>query len=142
MNRNNCLLNNEKGAVGVEFGLVLPLLLLIVFATIEYGWYLTNNIVLINAVADGARAGVKAREWEDEDPEEFARRAVVNALWIGKSAAPAHLEIKILDADYDNNEPRRLSVKAIDVPYSPITGYLGETMIPAVLGAKAVVAFP
>ncbi|PIE73703.1 MAG: hypothetical protein CSA20_01895 [Deltaproteobacteria bacterium] len=133
-----CLLENQKGAAAVEFALVVPVLLLILFATIEYGWYLTNNMVLINAVADGARAGVKAREWENEDPEDFARKAVLNAMWLSKNAVSSHLEIEILD----DAPPRRLSVKAIDVPYSPLTGYLGEAMIPSVLAAKAVVAFP
>jgi hypothetical protein len=139
------LIGNQNGVAAMEFALVAPVLLLIVFATIEYGWYLTNCIVANNAVAQGARAAVKAREWESaahgaENPEQFAREALKEALWINQDRVIEHVETEILPADAF--APRRIEVRLIDLPYRPITGYLGQSMLPQTLAAKAVVAFP
>ncbi|ACL66340.1 TadE family protein [Anaeromyxobacter dehalogenans 2CP-1] len=48
---------SERGAAAVEFALVLPLLLTIVFGTIEWGYYFFNRQVVINSAREGARAG-------------------------------------------------------------------------------------
>ena len=45
------------GAAAVEFALVLPLLLLILFGTIEWGYYFFNREIVINSAREGARAG-------------------------------------------------------------------------------------
>jgi Flp pilus assembly protein TadG len=129
----------------MEFALVAPVLLLILFATIDYGWYLTHCIVTSNAVAEGTRAAVKAREWETdshaiEDPEQFARTAIAEALWTIKNLASEYVETEILPAD--ESGPRRIQVRVIGLPYKPITGFLGRTMLPTTLAAKAVMAFP
>ena len=139
------IIGNQRGVAAMEFGLVAPVLLLIVFATIDYGWYMTQWIVVNNAVSAGARAGVKAREWETEsheaeDPVEFARQAVKEALWTVADLPDEYIDIDPLDAD--DNAPRRLRVRIVDLPYRPITGYLGEAMLPGTLAAMAVMAFP
>lgn len=130
----------------MEFALVAPVLLLIVFATIEYGWYLTQNIVMNNAVSEGARAGVKARDWQtsahnEEDPIQFARTALKEALWIyEESEILSHVDAHIIPAD--EHGPKRIEVMVTEMPYQPITGYLGATMLPQTLAAKAVMTFP
>jgi Flp pilus assembly protein TadG len=129
----------------LEFALVAPVLLLIVFATIEYGWYLTHCVVMNNAVAEGARAGVKARQWETathgkEDPVQFAETALTEALWTQKNLLPDHIDIRVIEAD--ETAPRRIVVTVSDVPYEPLTGYLGKTMLPEILAAKTVMVFP
>ena len=136
---------NPRGVAAMEFALVAPILLLIVFATIEYGWYLTNWAVLTHAVSEGARAGVKAREWETdshaaEDPEAFAQEALTEALWTVEELTSDNFDIEIIEAD--STAPRRLRVEVTDLPYHPITGYLGETMLPTVMAARAIMAFP
>jgi len=52
------MLNSEKGASLVEFALVLPLLLLLVFGIIEFGLLMYNKAMLTNASREGARAGI------------------------------------------------------------------------------------
>ncbi len=139
------VLFNQHGVAAMEFALVAPVLLLIVFATIEYGWYLTQWMVLNNAVSAGARAGVKAREWESsynttEDPVKFARQALQHSLWTFQEFPSNHVDIEILPAG--DTAPRRIRVLATDIPYQSITGYLGSSMLPQTLAAKAILAFP
>jgi Flp pilus assembly protein TadG len=45
----------DRGAAAVEFALVLPLLLLIVFGTIDFGRALNAQITLTQAAREGAR---------------------------------------------------------------------------------------
>jgi Flp pilus assembly protein TadG len=49
----------------VEMALVLPVFLLIVMATIDFGWALRSYIVITNSAREGARAGVVGAS-EDE----------------------------------------------------------------------------
>ena len=47
--------NNERGAVAVEFAILLPLLLMLVLGTIEFGRAYNVQITLTNAARDGVR---------------------------------------------------------------------------------------
>jgi Flp pilus assembly protein TadG len=49
---------SEKGAAAVEFALLLPLLMMIVFGIIEFGFALYRQSVLTNASREGARLGI------------------------------------------------------------------------------------
>ncbi|MFP3984294.1 MAG: TadE/TadG family type IV pilus assembly protein [Desulfurivibrionaceae bacterium] len=48
----------ERGASAVEFALILPVLLLILFGIIEFGILLFDKAMLTNASREGARAGI------------------------------------------------------------------------------------
>jgi Flp pilus assembly pilin Flp len=48
--------NSDRGAAAVEFALLLPLLLLIVFGIIDFGRALNTQITLTQAAREGARA--------------------------------------------------------------------------------------
>ena len=49
---------NEQGAVAVEFALLLPVLLTILFGIIEFGMLMYGREVVTNAAREGARAGI------------------------------------------------------------------------------------
>jgi len=51
----------QKGAAVVEFAVVLPLLLLIVFGIIEFGFIFYNKALLTNASREGARQAIVYR---------------------------------------------------------------------------------
>ena len=51
----------QKGVATVEFGLLLPMLLLIVSGIIEFGLALYDKAVIINASREGARTGIVLR---------------------------------------------------------------------------------
>lgn len=50
--------NREKGASAVEFALILPLLMVILFGIIEFGFILYDKAVVTNASREGARKGI------------------------------------------------------------------------------------
>ena len=49
---------NQKGAALVEFAIVLPLLLVLVFGMIEFSILFYDKAVITNASREGARAGI------------------------------------------------------------------------------------
>ena len=50
--------NGEQGTSVVEFALVLPLLLILLFGVIEFGFILYNQAMITNACREGARFGI------------------------------------------------------------------------------------
>lgn len=53
--------HSQRGTATVEFGLLLPVLLLIVSGIIEFGLALYDKAVITNASREGARAGIVLR---------------------------------------------------------------------------------
>lgn len=49
---------NEQGAVAVEFALLLPVVLLILFGIIDFGMMMYGREIVTNAAREGARAGI------------------------------------------------------------------------------------
>jgi Flp pilus assembly protein TadG len=50
--------DREKGASAVEFAIVLPLLVLLVFGIMEAGWLFAQQVEVRNAAREGARLAV------------------------------------------------------------------------------------
>lgn len=121
------------GASAVEFALVLPFLLLILFGIIEYGWLLTWQIVMTNAVSEGARAAVTTND--DDEALTFAKQAVQKAFWL------ENLKEGAVMAEIQTDAPKRILVKAAG-SYKPLTGFLPSPLIPEIISAKAVMVFP
>jgi Flp pilus assembly protein TadG len=47
----------ERGQSMVEFALILPIFILVVMATVDFGWALRSWIAVTNSVREGARYG-------------------------------------------------------------------------------------
>ncbi len=75
-------LYDQKGAAAVEFAIICPLLILLLFAVVEWGLYMFNRQIITNACREGARAGIVARPVRVSDDE---IRQIVHAY------ADAHL---------------------------------------------------
>jgi Flp pilus assembly protein TadG len=58
VNRLTERITNQKGAALVEFAIVLPLLLVLVFGMIEFSIMFYDKAVITNASREGARAGI------------------------------------------------------------------------------------
>ena len=51
-------INNQNGAALVEFAIVLPVLLMLIFGMIEFSLLLYDKAMITNASREGARAGI------------------------------------------------------------------------------------
>ena len=51
-------LNNEKGIAAIEFGLILPILLVLIMGIIDFGLLMTSRASMVSASREGARAGI------------------------------------------------------------------------------------
>ncbi|WP_299979360.1 TadE/TadG family type IV pilus assembly protein [Desulfobacula sp.] len=63
------MFKNQRGGAAVEFAIVLPVLALILFGTIDFALLFYNKQVLTNASREGARAAIIASNWVDEDED-------------------------------------------------------------------------
>ena len=52
--------NHSRGAVAVELALVLPVILLVTFGAIRYGWFYLKAQYVTNAARYGARVAIRA----------------------------------------------------------------------------------
>jgi Flp pilus assembly protein TadG len=83
---------NEKGAAVVEFAVVLPLLLLIVFGIVEFSFLLYNQAMLTNAAREGARYGITISPRKtDTEIKDVVRSYCENYLVTFKSGSPTPL---------------------------------------------------
>ena len=67
-------LTRERGAAAIEFALILPLLLLILFGIIEFSILLYDKAMLTNASREGARLGIVFNVVRDPTDPNFGER--------------------------------------------------------------------
>jgi hypothetical protein len=67
----------ENGQAAVELVIVLPVLLLILFAILQFGFVFRDYLALTDAVRSGARQGAVSRH--HDEPDLITEQAVVDA---------------------------------------------------------------
>ncbi len=89
----------QKGVAAVEFAIILPVLMLIIFGIIEFGLLMYDKQVITNASREGARAGivVGVSRVDDDGILEMMDRYIANHL-ITFGATPS-LDITIEPVD-------------------------------------------
>jgi Flp pilus assembly protein TadG len=115
---------SERGAAMVEFAVVLPLLLLLVFGIIDFGraLYTLNN--LTSAVREGGRYAAA----QVEDPTSATAVAAVTARVTDAVVAfggnPGDPTVTVVpDAAYPTTQT--LTVTIVDYPFQPLTPLAG-----------------
>ncbi len=85
----------QQGVAVVEFALIFPIFLLVVFATIELGLILYDKAVITNASREAARAGVVLRtpKLSRTEIEAVATAYCNNNLLSFASAAPPSVSV-------------------------------------------------
>jgi Flp pilus assembly protein TadG len=129
-----------RGAALVEFVVVLPVFLLIVFAAIDWGWYFVRRETVANAVREGARVG---------SVQPFQTSAAVTQA-AGLVAAEAAIRNYLTGARFPAGTPACSAVAVgadtgiqcdlAAYPAGPLTG-LGWTFVPPTISARAVMRF-
>jgi Flp pilus assembly protein TadG len=105
-------LQREDGVMAVEFALILPILLLILFGIIEFGFVLFEKQVITNASREGDRAGIvqnapKLSEVKIQD--------VVKTYLKGAGLAEVRATIDVTGEELAH--PNYLTVR-VDYPYN------------------------
>ena len=66
---------NERGVIAAEFAILLPVLLLLLFGTMEFGMMMYGREIVTNATREGARYGIVAQTPAVTSAPEFPRPA-------------------------------------------------------------------
>ena len=122
--KKDVLLKSQKGATLVEFAIILPLLLLLIFSIIEFGLFLFNRHVITNAVREAARAGIVVREerLSDEKIETIARNYCEKYL-VTFGAGTLNIPLPLLREDESGNP------LGVDEDGNAILGRFGDILI-------------
>src|SRR5450631_1966692 len=75
---------NERGAEAVEFALVVPVFLILVFGIIDFGYMINHDTLINNASREGAREG--ALNPTTNDIKCTVRRALATVASVGGNA--------------------------------------------------------
>ena len=80
-------IRGQRGTAAVEFAIVLPVLVLLLFGTIEFGLLLFNKQVITNASREGARAGIVSKTprlpFSTADPTKASITKIVGDYCLG-----------------------------------------------------------
>lgn len=108
--------DGRRGAAAVEFALVLPLFVAVLFGVIEYGWVFYQTFSVAAAVRDGLRVGVTVPQSASPDMKaQSAATASLNGLGITTATVTAQMQ--------GVSPSRTLSLSAT-MPYKPIIGFV------------------
>ncbi len=78
------ILKEQTGAAALEFAIMLPILLLIVFGIIEFSLIMFDQAMITNASREGARAGIAFNSNPDEDSLTGEEIAAVVRNYLGE----------------------------------------------------------
>ena len=110
----------RRGASAIEFALTLPLVLAVVSAVLDYGWYLTQAANVLAAVREGARYGVTVDQ--DDGPETAAvnqTEAALAALGVQCGGAAGDCTV---DASVGQTGTLDSLTVSVEVGYIPLMG--------------------
>jgi len=108
---------DSRGVAAIEFAIILPLLLLILFGIIEFSILLYDKAMITNASREGARAGSLYRE---EDPTQDYIKGIVdhyilnNLISLGCAGSTATVDV---DPSVDLNGHKHIQV-TVQYPYT------------------------
>ncbi|TDK25720.1 pilus assembly protein [Arthrobacter crusticola] len=121
--------DGERGAVAVELAFVLPLLLLILIGSIEYGrvFFIQNS--LTHAAREGARNG--AVHWNDPPPRLDVEGAALRGTVLEDLPV-------VVESDVDDCAPGDNITVTTTVTLESMSGFLGPGLFPIDLQGQAV----
>lgn len=116
------LIINQAGAAAVEFAIVLPVLLILIFGIIEFSVLLYNKAMITSAARTGARAGIvynwPARTSDSEIMDvsrEFLRDRLIS---FGGDPNGFLVALEYQDTDGDGNSRSRGDRLAVTVSHN------------------------
>jgi Flp pilus assembly protein TadG len=124
----------SRGIILIEMAIVLPLLLLITFAVLEYGWMFTKAGEITNAARHGARIGVRPDSTSDDVSEH------VEHLMTAAGFSSEQYDLTMDPSDPDSLDPGETFTVRITVSYTHINLTHFPMPRPAELSAEVTMA--
>ena len=123
----------SRGAVLIEFVIVLPVFLLLLLAAIDWGWYFVLRENVIHATREGARVGSVAPDTgtATTDATLAVRTYLTNAL------GPRHVRDPVVTTNGVVGGHRVISVRLVGYPSASITGLGDWTRVPETITTRA-----
>jgi Flp pilus assembly protein TadG len=121
------------GSVLIEFVIVLPVFLLLLLASIDWGWYFVLRETAVNATREGARVGSVA-------PADLAAADAARAVqtYLTNSLGPRHVHAEAIQVTPTTVRGyQAISVSLVNYPAGSITGFT-PTRVPTTLTATTV----
>jgi hypothetical protein len=115
-------LPSRRGSASVEFGMVLPFLLMLILGLFDAGWIFYHHGVLTRAVRTGCRAGAVADA--EGDPQATAVAAITQLLEEWHYACPADGICEPVVTVLTDAQGRPQLSCTVAAPVSSITGYM------------------
>jgi Flp pilus assembly protein TadG len=114
---------SERGAEVIEFAIILPLLLLIVFGIIDFGFLFQRYVVVTNAAMEGARVRVLPG-YLDADAIARARSYAVDGGVPNAGACPPYC-VTVTQTTVPNGTGGTWPAFQVDVAYDHDYSYIG-----------------
>ncbi len=111
--------SGRSAGVAVEFGLTLPVLLVLLAGVVDYGWYFFIDGAVLNATRDAVRMGVVAEA--GEDPSALAEQVVQDVL--DDAGLPCSGGCSV-SASIQTTAGYRLLEVEVDRPFDPVVGLI------------------
>ena len=86
---------NERGAEAVEFALVVPFFLLLVFGVVDFGYMINHDTMVNNASREGAREGALNPSLNAIKCKVRQELATVEVAGVGVDCAPSPTKITV-----------------------------------------------
>ncbi len=112
----------RAGGASVEFGLVLPILLVVLFGLIDAGWIFYNHGILVRAVRQGCRAGAVVDA--DGSPTTSAATAIAQLMDDWNYACPSTELCEPQVTVTSDTQGRDVLACRVSVPVASLTGLI------------------
>lgn len=122
-----------RGIALMELALILPLVLLLTFGVIEYGWAFTKSAELTNAARHGARVGIRPDATSGQVTADIA--AFLGTAGLGDSG----YSVTLSPPDVSALDPGETFTVNVSVPYAGIS-LTGFPLLPVPASLRASVA--
>lgn len=120
----------RRGANAVEFGMTLPMFVMVLFGMMEFGWYFSRMAHVNGVLASSCREGALVDPVVGNCGDSCITTTVTNLL-TSNINSQAGLTCSDCSAVVTGNVPERVVSCKAEVTYTPITGFIPvDTLIP------------
>ncbi len=109
----------RRGAHTLEFALLAPVLVALLVAVMEFGWYFSRQVAVTTAVRDAARVGAMTPRTSPEPADEVAEEALIDSLVAQGYSGEVKLDVGLYGV-----APGVTLRVGVELPHRGLTGFV------------------